>query len=88
MSHGDHLQVPEPDKPKTFLEHIDQKSIKDQWLIDRLDMPLDEGECLAQAIRDHTAMAVSDGSHKKETNTATSAFLTEGANKERHRPMG
>ena len=65
VSHGDHSQVPEPDKPKTFSEHIDQKSIEDQWLIDQLDMPLDEGEYLAQATRDHTAIAVSDGSHKR-----------------------
>ena len=88
LSHGDHSQVPELDKPRTFSEHIDQKPIKDQWLIDQLDVPPNEGEYLAQAMQDHTATAVSDGSCKKETNTATSAFLIEGADKERYCLMG
>ena len=39
-------------------------------------------------MMNHQAVAVSDGSHKKETNTATSAFLIEGVNQEKHQTMG
>ena len=56
--------------------------------MDELTFPDDNGECLAQAIRNVEALAVSDSLCEAQTQTATSAFLLKGSDQEIHRTMG
>ena len=43
LSCGKHMEAPELDKPTTFLEHINQKPVEDQWSIDEMDTLQDKG---------------------------------------------
>ena len=85
---GSHLLLPIPDQPETFRDFIDQLPTNTQWMVDELKFPDDDGEYLAQAIREGKALAVSAGSYKAQTHTATSAFLLEGPDHESHRIIG
>ena len=85
---GSHIICPVPDPPETFREAIDQLPLNKNWAVDELQFPTNDGEYLAQAIRNAEALAVSDGSHEANAQTTTSAFLLEGPDQEHHRTMG
>ena len=84
QSHGAHLNPTDLENPTSIQERILSLDILDLWTIDNCDFLSDEGCYLAKSISEGTCMAVSDGSYKEETKTATSAFLIVGPDKDIH----
>jgi hypothetical protein len=79
------ISPPTPKQPRSFLERCETTQPNVRWAIEscRVD---DDGRYVAQAIREGTALAVSDGSFKDAVGTA--GFVVEGPRYNFHRILG
>eukprot|EP00957_Ditylum_brightwellii_P065056 4934651-Ditylum_brightwellii.AAC.2 len=76
---------PPPTPPKSLIEQCNRSPTSMQWAISNITTT-NEGKYVAQAIRDGTAIAVSDGSAKDQHSAA--AFALEGAKYGKNRVFG
>ncbi len=70
------IHKPKVTSHKTLLEHIQSANDSYHWCIKWIDMPQDDGTLIAEAIRNWSAITVSDGTYKHPYDTA--AFIIEG----------
>jgi hypothetical protein len=89
---GTHVQIPVPPFPTQLNDISTHLPLLDQWAVDECGHS-DNGFLVADAIRNGSALAISDGSYKNKRGTyknkrGTSAFLLHGPSKEQGRILG
>jgi hypothetical protein len=70
--------IPVPDEPTTVEEALRLRSRGDRWAVATLDNN-DNGQSVAQAIRNGTARAISDGSFKDQLGTSSTVIYGDNA---------
>jgi hypothetical protein len=85
QSVGKHLMTPLPSIPTQLDDVCTHLPLSDQWAVDKC-WHSDNGCLVADAIKDGSALAISNGLYKNER--GTSAFLLQGPSKEQGRIIG
>ena len=69
-----------PSAPQSLVERVSRLDVRRLWALENLVLPADGGRTIAEALKDGTAIAVSDGSFQYGLGTAS--WVIEGKNSE------